>query len=319
MQPDQISQLIDKYARGSISAEESQILIEWYRSVEDQDVAWPLTQYGEKEELRTKMLARLNTGIGAKSASIISLKIFKVAAAVLVMIGLAIAGYYFSASNREEFYTVTNAGGSVQLVHLPDSSKVWLNAATTLRYNTSFSNRRELELEGEAFFEVTKDQQHPFSIKSGAITTTVLGTSFNVSAYSNDELKTVSVVTGRVKVSDDKQELALLTPSKTLRYDSRTKEVVVVNGDTASIISWIRGKLQFDGESLAEISRSLARWYGYSFVFRNKQLENCRYYLNLDNSITIEEAMNVLKEVAGVQVEINATTKSITINGTSCQ
>lgn len=319
MNPGQIGILIEKYASGTITPEELDLLHEWYGSVNQQDVTWPVTRANGKHELHSKMLARLNSSIGATPAKVVSFPVLKIAAAVVVMIGLAVFGYYFASSESSQFYTVTNTHGKVQVVHLPDSSKVWLNAATTLRYSASFKTHRQLELEGEAFFDVTKDNEHPFAIKTGEITTTVVGTSFSVSAYDNDELKTISVVTGKVKVSESEKQLALLTPSKSLRYNSRTKEVAVVHADTSNTLSWTRGIFQFEGETLADIARSLSRWYGYSFQFTNKSLEKCSYYLNLDNSISIEEAMNVLKEAAGVEVAINHNTKSISINGTSCQ
>lgn len=319
MNPDQIGLLIEKYALGIITPEETRLLMDWYKTIGNQDVVWPANESGEKESVRAKMLARLQKSIGAQPTRVISISFAKVAAAIVAVVGLTVLGYYFSGKNSTEFYTVTNSHEKVQLVLLPDSSRVWLNAATTLRYHPSFNEHRELELSGEAFFEVTKDPDHPFAIKTGEMTTTVVGTSFNVSAYNDDEWKVVSVITGKVRVNDADKELALLTPAKSLRYSKLSKQAMVLDTDTVSVVSWTRGKLQFAGKPLSEITKLLERRYGYSFTFGNRELENCRYYLNLSDTLKIDEVMNVLREAGGLQITINQINKSISINGTSCQ
>ncbi|MBL7700172.1 MAG: FecR domain-containing protein [Chitinophagaceae bacterium] len=318
MNDDHVNLLIQKYADGTITPGERRLLMEWFRSVDNAEVVWE-GEGGERERVRNRMLAKLNKSIDAKPSRVVQIPFARVAAVLLVAVGIAVFGYFIVDKDSSEFNTVTNSYGKVHLVQLPDSSKVWLNASTTLRYNKSFTKHRELQLDGEAFFEVTKDPEHEFVIKTGEVTTTVVGTSFNVTAYKDDEWKTVAVVTGKVKVEDGYKQLALLTPARKLRYDGRTKKSEVLDADTSNVLSWTRGKLRFDGEPLSGITRLLSRWYGYSFTFTNTELKNCRYYLNLDNTLDIDEVMNVLREVTGVQIAIDHTSKSISINGTSCQ
>lgn len=314
MNPEQIGLLIEKYALGTITGEELRLLMEWYRNAGQHKVVWP----EGRVPVQRRMLARLNKSFHTKPSKVVNISLARAAAVTAIAVGLAVFAFHLAERGSPQFYTVTNTLGKIQLVQLPDSSRVWLNASTTLKYDKSFKDNRRLELDGEAFFDVTKDPEHAFTIKTGEMTTTVVGTSFNVSAWKDDDWKSVSVVSGKVRVSDESKELALLSPSKSLRYDTRSRTATVISADTTYIKSWTRGKLQFNGNPLSEITRTLNRWYGYSFRFNNSKLENCRYYLNLDNSLKIDEVINVLREVAGLQIDIDHTSKSISINGTLC-
>jgi ferric-dicitrate binding protein FerR (iron transport regulator) len=163
---------------------------------------------------------------------------------------------------------VSTRAGARERVLLPDGSEVWLNAASTLSYPEKFGATREVLLQGEAFFKVSKDKSKPFIIRTGNFYTTVLGTSFNIKAYDADRQVRVSVATGKVAVSvadtvaDEVQQLALLTPQEQITYyhDTRAFQTERIAIDHAR--SWMNGALAFKQASVMEVASTLQRWYG---------------------------------------------------------
>jgi transmembrane sensor len=235
---------------------------------------------------------------------------------LVIVLGIATMVYILRPFSNTHI-TVTNPSGKIQMVSLPDSSRVWLNASTTIRYPESFKNNREIELEGEAYFEVMHDAKKPFAVETGDLQTTVLGTSFNIEAYPSAEKTTVSVITGKVKVDDNSRELARLTPTGQLEYDKKNKTVNISTIDTSAIRAWKNGKLQFAGQTLTEIAATLERWYGVNIVFTNPGIGNCRYYMSFDNSISLEKLMLTMSDLTEMKYSIDKNT--ITISGTKCQ
>lgn len=163
----------------------------------------------------------------------------------------------------------TPQGGQYQ-VKLPDGTHVWLNAASSLRYPTSFpkSGHREVALAyGEAYFEVSHDEDHTFVVSSGRQDIEVIGTNFNISAYPEDNLIKTTLLKGRVKVSDrlSKKTVELLPGQQSILEgdELRVKTVDEVNRQL-----WKDGKFTFDNESIRSIMQQVARWYQVKVVFR---------------------------------------------------
>jgi ferric-dicitrate binding protein FerR (iron transport regulator) len=174
MTEDQLESLIRKYADGTATEDEIQQLMRWYRTSALNDVYWPSTDVGEKEQLKRRALKRLQQDIKARPSHVIRFVWPRVAAVLFTLLtGIAFI-YYFTRPKEKSYVTVKSPSGKIQHVLLPDGSRVWLNASSTLTYNVEFNKTRELKLNGEAFFEVASNVDHPFSVEAGSIKTFVL-------------------------------------------------------------------------------------------------------------------------------------------------
>ena len=183
----------------------------------------------------------------------------------------AITGATDAAPTDKVIYNTieTPQGGQYQ-VKLPDGTHVWLNAASSLRYPTSFPKigHREVALTyGEAYFEVSHDEDHTFVLSSGRQDIEVIGTKFNITAYPEDNLIKTTLLKGRVKVTDrlSKKEVVLQPGQQSILQgdDLRVKTIDDVNQPL-----WKDGKFTFDNESIRSIMQQVARWYQVKVVFR---------------------------------------------------
>jgi ferric-dicitrate binding protein FerR (iron transport regulator) len=209
-----IEELIQKYASGTARDEEIQKLMDWYRDSPD-EVHWTSPDPKEKQKVYDRMFNRMQKEIFGGSRRIISFHWSRVAAILVLFLGIAALLVYLKPFSQA-YITFSNPSGSIQMIQLPDSSYVSLNANSTLRYAKYFKKRRSLELTGEGYFKVTHDPSHPFIVKAGNVNVTVMGTSFNIKAYPSMPTTAISVITGIVKVDHEKKELGLLSPMEQL-------------------------------------------------------------------------------------------------------
>lgn len=168
-----------------------------------------------------------------------------------------------------QYHTLkTPIGKQVQLT-LPDGSTVWLNALSTLTYAVDrFHEIRTVHLEGEAYFEVTNDANHPFRVISDRQTITVLGTKFNVNGYPDELVTTTTLVSGKVEVySQNDAEPVRLSPGQQVVVDTNGTAGRVTRADTAAATAWTQGLFKFEGQNIDEVMRQLGRWYDVDIVF----------------------------------------------------
>lgn len=161
----------------------------------------------------------------------------------------------------------TPRGGQYQLT-LPDGSRVWLNAASSIRYPTAFIGQtREVEISGEAYFEIEKNTKMPFVVKAGQTHTTVLGTSFNINAYGDEDRVITTLLEGAVKFGNGHDEKLLhpgqqaILQESTKRTQEATGGVTVQDADTWQAVAWKNGQFDFDNKNLSVILRQISRWY----------------------------------------------------------
>jgi hypothetical protein len=166
----------------------------------------------------------------------------------------------------------TPAGGEY-MVTLPDSSKVWLNALSSLRYPASFNEKQRLvQLEGEAYFEVKHQQDKPFVVQLHDKTEiTVLGTSFNVNAYRDEGVSKTTLLTGKVQVvsKNKKNQLTILPGEQAIvAVDGRIKKVQLP--DPTHETAWQRGYFEFKDTEIEIVMRTIARWYNAEIIYETK-------------------------------------------------
>jgi transmembrane sensor len=153
----------------------------------------------------------------------------------------------------------TPKGGQYQLV-LSDGTKVWLNAASAIKYPATFSGKeRIVELNGEAYFEVAKNKNMPFKVSLNNMSVEVLGTHFNVNAYADEGEVTTTLLEGSVKLSNSKGQ-SMLKPGQQAKMDKQSGfDIHEVNTDEA--VAWKNGYFIFDNENIQSIMRKISRWY----------------------------------------------------------
>ncbi|SHK82897.1 FecR family protein [Chitinophaga jiangningensis] len=160
----------------------------------------------------------------------------------------------------------TPRGGQFRLM-LPDGTKVWLNAASAITYPTSFEkNKREVTIKGEIYFEVATHQQWPFEVKTDANTSIeVLGTSFNINAYTDEAGIKTTLISGAVKVNAG-TTAAVLRPGQQALVNAADK-ITITHADTTAILAWKREAFYFQDADIPTVMRQLARWYDVTIVY----------------------------------------------------
>ena len=189
-------------------------------------------------------------------------------------------------------------GGEYQLI-LSDGTKVWMNAESTLRYPTLFTGAtREVHLQGEAFFEVSKDTHHPFIVHTDRHSVEVVGTSFNISAYPNHKIYT-TLAEGKVKVSTSKTSV-MLTPDQQAIIETDNEEIETRNTPASLYTSWAKGNYEFRNTPLKEIVAQLSRWYNVDIHFEDEYLERKRFAGIIFRNEELSFATEVIERVSNV-------------------
>ncbi len=232
------------------------------------------------------------------SRSSLRTELLKMAAVVLLTLGLS--GLYHHVFDKEEpiaMQTVVVPAGQRVNIMLPDGTNVWLNARTTLRYPFAFrSDRREVQLDGEAYFDVAKDKKHPFIVETSKANVEVYGTQFNVEAYADrDEFET-TLMAGSVKVTSlanplDRQMLA--PDSKVYLEEGRLKVAPV---DDYNPYRWKEGLICFRNETFLNIMKDFEKYYGIAVHVENKEVLKYFYTGKFRQSDGIDYALRVLQK-----------------------
>ncbi len=193
---------------------------------------------------------------------------------ILIVAGALLYLNYFNEGDASAIYQEVMVEkvvprGQKLTVTLDDGSTVILNSESKIRYSKDFANKREVFLEGEAFFEVTKNPDKPFNIQSGDVTTTVLGTSFNIKAYPNEDVVQVVVASGNVKVNylskvDNEKYLG---SDEMVHIEKKSGEIKKEKVNLKEYISWKSNVIYFKDADFKEISSVLEKWYNVKFIY----------------------------------------------------
>jgi transmembrane sensor len=195
---------------------------------------------------------------------------------------------------------------------LEDGTKVWLNAGSRLAFPTKFTGKkREVFLEGEAYFEVAPNKNLPFFVNTGEIAVKVLGTKFNISAYKSDQLAETVLIEGKVAISERSslgfmKNETILAPNQKASYDKEQKTIVVKNEpDVELAIAWTEGWFKFSQQSLNEVLNKLHRYYNVHFIFDREFSTSDLITGKLDLKESIDQVMLALSDVAKLQYRID--------------
>jgi ferric-dicitrate binding protein FerR (iron transport regulator) len=215
------------------------------------------------------------------------------------------------------YNTLTTPRGGQYCVTLPDGTLVWLNASTSLKFPVAFAgNERRVEVKGEAYFEVTKNAAMPFVVKAGNEEIKVLGTHFNVTAYSDDKVIKTTLLEGSVEVSltnlagSEKDKSAVtLQPGQQSQCIENT-ELTVVEADLEEAIAWKNGYFVFNNENIESIMLKIARWYDIKVSYQVDPV-NKNFTGNILRSQNVSEVLSMLESTDAIHFKIEG--KSITV------
>lgn len=225
---------------------------------------------------------------------------YQVAAVLVLLISALGSAFYYARPTPALTYQVYRTpAGQPRRLRLADGSVVTLAPQSQLRYPAQFGvASREVYLEGEAFFEVHKDPRWPFRVHSGAWVTQVLGTKFNVSAVPGASQLAVSLVEGKVQVTD-KQDKYLLAPGQQLRAERATGRIYRQAFDCKQVLAWRSNQLVFKNEKLADVANQLERRYGVKLVFADPATAEVRLWATFYNE-PLPRVLDALRQAGGL-------------------
>jgi ferric-dicitrate binding protein FerR (iron transport regulator) len=216
----------------------------------------------------------------------------------------------------------TPRSGQYQLV-LPDGTKVWLNAASSIRYPLAFvGNERRVQITGEAYFEVMHNVKMPFIVERGDMRIEVLGTHFNVNAYNDESAIKTTLLEGKVKIVNDKvdpqggikRQIAILKPGEqaVITAGSRLPDGTLGKAgltihdktDVDDVIAWKNGLFHFESTDLKTVMRQLARWYDVEVVFNEATLKNDPMFVEISRNTRLSDVLKVLEESGSAKFSI---------------
>lgn len=232
--------------------------------------------------------------------------------------------------------TISTKPGSKSKIQLPDGSQVWLNADSRITYNESFRGPfREVQLTGEAYFDIAKDKDHPFIIHANSIDVRVLGTSLNIRSYCNEKNTEAVLIHGSIEVtlrsSPDKK--IILQPNEKLVVQNGKAQLIkgvpavhkyedapvmtlgkahVDAKDTVVMdILWVKNKLAFDQETLEEVARKIERWYDVKVTITDARLKHVAYSGVFEDE-SLRQLMEALRMTGNFRYSINKKVVTIT-------
>nr|WP_121272128.1 FecR domain-containing protein [Pedobacter schmidteae] len=231
--------------------------------------------------------------------------------------------YHMGAGSGESggtYNTLSTAKGETYILTLPDKSKVWLNAASSLTYSAGLNERglRRVRLEGEAYFEVFKDKQRPFIVESRGQQVEVLGTHFNVSSYGDEAFVATTLIEGSVRVSllrgtkqsnatPGNNDYVILKPGQQAINADHVR-LVVKDVETDEAVAWKNGEFLFNKEPLESIMLKISRWYDVKIKYEDNQMKNRVFWASVTRSGKITDILKVLELTGDVHFEIEGRT-----------
>src|SRR5690606_29853914 len=200
---------------------------------------------------------------------------------------------------KQSFNTLTTPRGGQYKIVLPDSTVVWLNAESSIRFPTKFSaHERNVSLTGEAYFEVATNKSAPFKVNLESMEVEVLGTHFNVMAYSDEKSVNTTLIEGSVKIHKNQQQ-KLLRPGQQARVSNTIK---VSNVDVNEAIAWKNGLFQFKEANIETILRQIGRWYDVKIEYQG-EISDEKYRAEISRKANLSQVLKIL-EISGLKFSL---------------
>ena len=261
---------------------------------------------------KLKIVTRVNQGLIMQSRKSRRLSVIYLAAAVLAFpIAIAISLFFFNnpVPDIQSTCEVSAPIGHISKCILPDGTQVWVNSGTKITYNSSgFAGKtREVQLDGEAYFEVSKNREKPFYVRSVWADVKVTGTSFNVKAFSDSKSFETVLSEGGIELEFNGEyanQQVKLNPGERAVFDASQKKMLVQNVDTRIYSAWRNGQIIFQDATLSELTNELERIYNVRFKLSNPDLGNYRFRGTFSYENNLISALEKFKVTARINYRI---------------
>lgn len=326
------SEKVKRYLNGQSTEEERLEMDEWLESLQQQK-AYRQLSIQDLNESKAKMLSNILGEIhkdqNAKPALMIRIAWYS-AAAILIFCMVGISYFLRSQRTTTEIATTdsiikalpSNVQAVVyegkQFIRMPDGSTAFLNDNSRLELQSGFNdNERKVTLTGEAFFDITHNSTKPFSVVSGKVITTVLGTAFNINAVNKNAVH-VTVARGKVQVGDSNHVYGLITPNEQISVNmlNNTFTKSVIKAETA--IEWKKSFLILEDVSMETAAALMEDRFHVKIRFENGSLKNCKLTAKFMHGESVEQVLGVITAIMDVTVRMNED-GTITLIGEGCQ
>lgn len=317
-----------RYINGNATKQESEALERYYSLFEDApDISERISKEEEARIGKEIFTSILNKRENKLIIPLYKKRWFSVAASILIIVA---AGLFWIDQNNTRnvvvpeysaFHTIQYPKESfTRNLMLGDGTKIVLHAHSQLIIENDFrtGKQRKVTLIGEAFFDVKHIASQPFIIHTGKITTTVLGTAFNITAYPGNAVN-VSVIRGKVKVESSAGVLAVLTPNKQLTASSSAPDnnPVTKNINARKILDWTAQGMTFENITFQDLALKIEKRYGVSIIFKNPLLQQCPITGSFTGTESLKEVLDILSQTRGTDYEIEG--DIVSISGKECK
>ena len=327
MQKEECVEIFERYIQNRANPNEIKRLSGWIKN--NQEISLWLEQQilysvsSIESEVQIRMLRNIEAGINANYSEVTNKQLnirfrlnkwMRVAAMFILPLFTAAGVYFYMSKNvlSNAPFVVAVERGQKANITLPDGSKVWLNSQSKLTYSASFNiKKRELQLDGEAYFEVAHNPNKPFIVHSNDISVEALGTAFGVKAYNDDKMISSILMRGKVRVTTP-DGVDILMPNDRIMYNKTThKRVQSMVTNATDFTGWIHNELRFENESLDDIGKTIQRIYNVEVIFASDKLKKQRYTGTINNN-SLESVLNIISLTSPVSFQI--TNQQVTLS-----
>lgn len=326
--------LLKKYQLGKASKEERKFLESYYDLFQIEPEQQHTLNNEGKKQLQEKLNERIWKNIlrkedGRAIIRRMNISFTRVAAAAVILI--MISGFYFLLHKEKESHSpiaknenrtrnviraqISQHEKENRVIFLPDGSTVFLSPGSRLNYPSTFDGmkKREVYLQGQAFFDIKHNVERPFIVNTGKVKTTVLGTAFNINAEIGESKITVTVARGRVRVSDPHKTLGIITPQEQITYNTKEETSTLTRVTDETYLSWKNADLFIDNLTLAEAAKLLEEQYDIRIIIKDSSVREQRFTATFPKNEKLEEAVKSISEFNGLSYKIDGDESLVTI------
>lgn len=327
MEIKEIDHIIIRYLDQTADAAEEQSLLDWLKGDESHQKyfmeirnIWLLSNVPDKKDSARQAFDSFKSKV-TRNQTVRNFNLYHrwmqwtISVATLFIL---CAGSYFllHQTDKKEYVEIAKTYCKVLMpenckgaVVLPDSSVVWLNSGSTLIYPENFeSDKRNVRLVGEGYFEVRKNPSAPFQLEAGKMKITVLGTTFNVKSYADDEVVETVLLTGSVNVEVEEQKVYKLHPNEKISLNTKNDRVSVSTVVGSDYNVWKEEWLSFDNATLSDVLNKLEKWYGVEIICADSLKQNTRLSLTIRNE-PVNEMLKMISLIVPIKYEFKENRK----------
>jgi ferric-dicitrate binding protein FerR (iron transport regulator) len=324
-----ITAIISKNEYDACSPEELELLEQWYKSL-DENATLDKLNSNNKDLIKKKTWEAITEEIDKadiEEAKIIEFKparslfyyVARIAAILVFVTGTYTAYNWFNkpqSVNKTQYISQLNNTAKPLKIILPDNSLIWLESKSAIKYPEHFSNTRTISLEsGKVFFNVAHDTSKPFIVETeGGLKTTVLGTAFVVEKGSNSTSVKISVLRGKVQVSDNVTKYATLTRNQGVDVNTLTKTATILEVDSLHMTAWFKATVVMDNVTLKEVAASIKDNFGYNIQFSSPKLALKPCSITYNETDNIDVILTLLDKIYHTTHSISDSTVYIKVS-----